>query len=170
MNKKGFTLIEVLAVIVILALLSVLVTPSITAISNRIKHNMLESKINLINDAAIDYVSQQKRYNEVPLFNGSYSTKCIENFGYKEDSENELNSDCDKVCYYVYVKELVYEDFLTPDRVKDEDGKFISTDYLNPVTNESLMTKLVCVLFDKDDVYTRNLTSYIVGENKILGE
>ena len=40
MNKKGFTLVELLAVIVVLGLIIAIAVPSINAISIKIKENM----------------------------------------------------------------------------------------------------------------------------------
>lgn len=51
-NKKGFTLVELLAVIVILALLVAIAVPSTISISNRLKKNMYCSKIDSIENAA----------------------------------------------------------------------------------------------------------------------
>ena len=59
MNKKGFTLVELLGVIVILALITVIATSSINAVMNNAKEKMLEDKIMNIETAAVNYVSNQ---------------------------------------------------------------------------------------------------------------
>lgn len=48
MNKKGFTLIEILAVIVILAVVMLIGTVSVTGIKAKMQRNMFESKLDLI--------------------------------------------------------------------------------------------------------------------------
>ena len=53
MNKKGFTLVELLITIAILALIMVIAVPSIGAITNSIKENMLNKKADLIEETAI---------------------------------------------------------------------------------------------------------------------
>ncbi len=63
MNKKGFTLVELLAVIVILAVLVTIAVPSAIAISNRIKTKMYCSKVKLMVEAAELY--GQDHFNEV---------------------------------------------------------------------------------------------------------
>ena len=52
MNEKGFTLVELLVVIMILAIIIVIAVPSVAGVSNLIKNNMLEKKGELIEEAA----------------------------------------------------------------------------------------------------------------------
>ena len=54
-KNKGFTLVELLAVIVILSLLLVIAVPNVIAISQRIRKNMYCSKIEDIESAAKIY-------------------------------------------------------------------------------------------------------------------
>lgn len=49
MNKKAFTLVELLTVIIIIGLITVISVPLIQRASARIKENMLESKKVLLN-------------------------------------------------------------------------------------------------------------------------
>ncbi|MBR1414146.1 MAG: prepilin-type N-terminal cleavage/methylation domain-containing protein [Bacilli bacterium] len=63
MNKKGFTLVEILAVIVIIALLSVLAIAGATGISNRIKKKNYDTKVETLKTAALDYA--ESYYNEI---------------------------------------------------------------------------------------------------------
>lgn len=53
MNKKGFTLVELLAVIVLLGLVMAIAIPSISAITKVIQKNMLDQKITIIEEAAV---------------------------------------------------------------------------------------------------------------------
>ncbi|MEG1892784.1 MAG: prepilin-type N-terminal cleavage/methylation domain-containing protein [Bacilli bacterium] len=53
--KKGFTLVELLATIAILAVIMLISVGSFTAISAGIKKNLLETKIKSIEDSAVLY-------------------------------------------------------------------------------------------------------------------
>ncbi len=61
MNKKGFTLVEILAVIVILSLLIAIAVPSSITISNKIKQKLLDEKITFIEKAAILWAQDNRR-------------------------------------------------------------------------------------------------------------
>lgn len=54
-NKKGFTLVELLAVIVILALISVMASTGIINLSKKSKENMYCAKLEMISGIARDY-------------------------------------------------------------------------------------------------------------------
>lgn len=54
-NKQGFTLVELLAVIVIIAIITTIAVPSTISISNKIKTNMYCEKINFIETSAQTY-------------------------------------------------------------------------------------------------------------------
>jgi len=55
MNKKGFTLVELLAVIVILGIVATLAYSSVTTIQKNIEEDMFEKKADIIEEAAIMY-------------------------------------------------------------------------------------------------------------------
>lgn len=76
-NKKGFTLVELLSVIVILALISVMATAGIITLSNKSKENMYCAKLEMISSVARDYaVKYEYELNRSSeLFNGYKSLK-----------------------------------------------------------------------------------------------
>lgn len=53
MNKKGFTLVEILAVLVLIGLLLGIAIPGINKISSNMKNKSYNKKVNLIESAAI---------------------------------------------------------------------------------------------------------------------
>ena len=53
--KKGFTLVELLAVIVIIGLLMTLAIPAVLKVSSNVKQKSYETKIKLITDTAVTY-------------------------------------------------------------------------------------------------------------------
>lgn len=76
-NKRGFTLIEILCVIVIIGILSVIATISIVNLSSKSKDNLYCAKIELIENIAesygIKYELELNNSNE--LYNGYKSLK-----------------------------------------------------------------------------------------------
>ena len=53
MEKKGFTLVELLAVIVLLGIISTVAVTSYTRITKNMKNSMLEEKVKIVEEAAI---------------------------------------------------------------------------------------------------------------------
>ena len=67
MNKKGFTLIEMLAVIVLLSVLSVFAVVSITKTYKKQKQENYENEISQILSGARNYFSENLGSNSVPV-------------------------------------------------------------------------------------------------------
>ncbi len=60
MGKKGFTLMELLAVIVVLGIIAAIAVPSIIGVHNAINKDMLDKKVEIIEEAAKLYGSDIK--------------------------------------------------------------------------------------------------------------
>lgn len=118
-NNKGFTLVELLAVIVILAILITIAVPSTISISNRLKANMYCKKIDSIEVEAKLYGEDRKdSFNEnLSLEDGTYPSKKLTvkgliDAGYlKKDNEKEPymldprdNTSMDNMEFYIYIK------------------------------------------------------------------
>ena len=113
MNKNGFTLVELLAILIILGLMVVLTVPAFTNIYSGVKRENLNGKITEIKAAALKYGSKKK--DEIKDASGS----CIETNvaeliekGYltsESDSENIIYSSVDNtpldeqilICYVI---------------------------------------------------------------------
>ena len=70
MKKNGFTLVELLVVIVIISVLSIIVIPSIININKNINKRLLEEKKEHIESSAILYAN-----NNEEIFNGTDEVK-----------------------------------------------------------------------------------------------
>ncbi len=118
-NKAGFTLVELLAVIVILAIVITIAVPSTLAISNRIKNNLYCSKIDFIKNAAEIYGEDRKdsfgnitvngtsykgqKIKVLDLVKGNYLKKDKESAPYIEDPRDKSKS-LDDYAIDVYLK------------------------------------------------------------------
>lgn len=60
MNKKGFTLVELLAVLVILGILVTIAVPAATSVGDKAKTKMLKTKTKLAMQGAILYLQDNK--------------------------------------------------------------------------------------------------------------
>ena len=73
--NKGFTLVELIAVVTILSLIAIITTPAYTSISNNIKTKNYESKKNTIKAHTLNYV---ERYLKDKVYDGTKSnTLCF---------------------------------------------------------------------------------------------
>ncbi len=120
MNKKGFTLTELLVVIAIIAVLSLIIVPSVITINNNINERLRAEKIAYIVSAAELYGS-----NNEEIFNGI--------------SEVE-----------VYVYELIESNYLTVDVTSGKDacvgsskGQTEKGCMIDPVSKESMNNEKV---------------------------
>ena len=64
-NKKGFTLVELLAVVVILGTIATVATFSVFGIIDKQKESLLKEQIANLKDAAQSYYIKSKKYLEV---------------------------------------------------------------------------------------------------------
>ncbi len=110
-NKKGFTLVEILAVIVLMGILLGFAVPSVINISKKQKANLKEQKIEIIVDAAEEYLKDNKDAyytgdKDYFTFDGEniyVTTKNLEDKGYVDDVYDPESED-NYVINKIYVK------------------------------------------------------------------
>ena len=157
MNKKGFTLVELLAVIALLAFLTVLIAPNMVNVKNSVVNSTLRSKIKGIHSAAIDYATDRLNMVPFPITTTytpgtyTYSSDCLQ---VKISTLVELN--------YLAVS-TSYQGSTNEDN-GSENEDMVRTDVINPATNESLNEKFVCVRYDSNKAMDRALVAYIYNE------
>lgn len=92
MNKRGFTLVEVLAVVSILAILMTLAGVSVFSIINDSQSKLLEEQIKGLSDTAITYL-EKKYFVDCPGdFDPKNPNSTLKNKCYREVSVEELVS------------------------------------------------------------------------------
>lgn len=140
-DKKGFTLVEVLAVIVILAIVISIAVTSVTGIRTNSLKKLLETKISNIEGSAIMYA---------------------------QDNQDILNEKCivdDKpydFCKVVTVKILVDNDYYKA-QTSDDKSKTV----INDVTNKSMLCDTVQIYKNNNRIYAKMLDIYSNDENFI---
>ena len=138
MNKKGFTLVELLAVIALLGLLSIMAVPAVNKMRISLLTTTYESRVNMIINSAINWADDH--LEEVPAHVAA---------------EYSNQNTCDSSCKCVTIGTLINEGYLSG---SDDDRKVMK----NPLTNENLNNKNVCVRYDTNNILDRRLIAYIV--------
>ncbi len=125
MNNKGFTLVELLAVIVILAIIVSIAVPSTISISKKIKGNLFCEKVNSIVNAASLYGEDYKETFEEGVYYVNEKT-CVDKKGKQYKVEGgSFNAQG------IQVKDLLNKGYLKKE--KAEEGNVV-----DPRTNENM--------------------------------
>ena len=134
MGKKGFTLVELLAVIVVLSLVMAMSFVSINAVRQSSLERIVETKIGQIEQAAVLYAQDNPEILTEPC-------------------------DVDGVHYDYYCKVLTVRDiieagsyFESGDLVTDESGTYV--DLINDVTGKSMLDDTVQVYRKNNRIYS----------------
>ena len=118
MNKKGFTLVEILSVLVLIGLLLALAIPGINKISSNMKKKSYNKKISLVESAAELWGQDNKTLLQS-------SNDCIL-------SDKETVS-----CYKITVGNLISANYL------DSDNN--SGNYINPIDNSDMKNQCAII-------------------------
>lgn len=132
---NGFTLTELLATIVIIALLLGLGVPGVMKVSESMKKRAYNTKINLIEQAGV-------------LWGQDNKTR-LQNESDCDVKTNDNNKEGTYRCIKIDVNELLEEDYLSADGL-DDSGDYILKD---PVTDKSIKDCEVFVYKKNNRVY-----------------
>ena len=137
MKKNGFTLVELLGVITILAIVAVLGSYSISAVSKTIKTNLWNNKIKLIENGAASF-GEDNRY----LMMADGTSKCT-----FMESEGEESYHCLEIT----IDYLLKRNYVTTDDRDSKDNKVM----INDATGESVNDKIVYIWLENNIVYAK---------------
>lgn len=108
MKQKGFTLIELIAVVVILALIALIVFPAINSVLKDSRDSAYETQIRMIEKAGKEYY--------------------LENY-------NELPDEVEDQCKYVNVQDIIDNGYIADEELND-DKKIINPKNNEPLTGK----------------------------------
>ena len=128
-NKKGYTLIEILSTIVLIALLLGLGIPGVMKISENMKKRRYNTKVDLIEQAGILWGQDNKTRLQ--------SDACIIN-----DEEYK--------CKKISIDNLIGNDYLEADGKNEGTGQYI---YTNPKDNTDIVNTCVYIYKKNNRVY-----------------
>lgn len=133
-NKKGFTLVELLGVIIILGLVITISFTSINAVKKNSLENLVETKKNAIVQAAILY--------------GQDNPNVL--------VENSVTNDCqgNQYCAKLTVEFLIENNYIDSEYINNDNGKY---DMINDVTGESMINQEVLVYRQNNRIYAKLL-------------
>lgn len=153
MNKKGFTLVELLAVIALLGLIVGICVPSIMNASTNVKKKTLKTKVDNIEKAAVLYGQKNKdkisKYIDAKDSDGNDLIGTVLD-NYKKEYKYCFKEDGTliKDCYYKENTIMVSE--LVGDYLNYDEG---TEDIVNPVSEESLLDCKVQIYKKYNKIY-----------------
>ncbi len=151
MKNNGFTLIEMFAVIAIIGLLAIMITPAIMSVRKNTLENALANRISTIENAAKDYAHEH--INEL-------KSSVTSNYA----GEKTPNSNC----IYRNVNFLINNGYISASSTyvveDDSDNQKKENQIIDPTTGVSMNNRRVCIRFDTNDAIRRKVIAYLVEE------
>ena len=108
-DNKGFTLVELLAVLVLLSVVMAIVIPSLSASLSRTKDKQNQSNYKFLESAAEMYVSD-------------YFDSVKSNMGDNNKCKDEENGEYNKCKCYITISDLLEEGYIDQNATVDADG------------------------------------------------
>lgn len=159
-NQRGFTLVELLTVIGIIALITALAVPSIVMVNKNMKNKSVNTKVNLLLDSARLYAQQKPNHIKKTIDKNLSKNACIETEIFSDGSGCECTNG---KCHYVYV--ISVKDLVNLGLYKSEKESDVDTcDVTNPKDTS------ICLDEHKIEIKlsTKNIVSvtYLGKDNK----
>ena len=142
MNKKGFTLVEVLAVIVIIGIVAMMASSGVMKVRENSLKKLLNSKIEELEASAILYGQENQ---------GSLEGTCT-----VDEEEHSF-------CKLVTVKFLIDEGYYTT----SEENKDNKKDLINNITNKSMLCDEVQIYKKNNRIYAKATNIKSNNENNV---
>ena len=144
MNKKGFTLVELMSVLVIMSIILMIGTYSVQKLNSVMKKDLWTSKVNLIEKAAVKYGEDHKKV---------LTNSC------NIDGEEKVQ------CKNIQVQTLIDRGYIrTKEYKKNEDGSFIVDNDENKIKTIVNETKS----FGENGYYVNDNNVMVYMENNFV--
>lgn len=144
MNRKGFTLVELLAVITILSLLMIVAVPSALNFQENMRKKMFCSKVETVERAAKIYGNDVK--------------ETIKGDKISERKCSNITGENTSSCQFITINTLMAKGYLKKEVNnvrKDENGKPLYDEFYDPRNYHSMKMDYVIVYVDNDRAYAR---------------
>ena len=147
MDNKGFTLIELMAVITIIAILAILITPGILSIRESVLESSYINKLSQIENAAKEYGTEHITELISPVSSDYVALD-------KSPNEN---------CIYRTINFLINNGYLkvTNSNAVSGTNNYTLTD---PRDGSSMNNMRICIRFDNNIAKYREVVAYLVEE------
>ena len=152
MNKKGLTLVELLAVIAIIGILSVMIAPTFMWIRNKVLESTYQTRVLQIESAAKEYATDH--INLIPSV--IKESEVLSQEDITKEVYKTKDYDC---CATISVNYLLSSGYLAPTNSHVTDGE---DQIINPITGESMNNNVLCIRFTTNDVLSREIIAYIL--------
>lgn len=143
-NRNGFTLIEVIVTILIIALLTVIMIPVVQNSSARVKYKSYKNLENLIIQATIDYLNHSSDDD------------------FSIDSIKPKNKNCEDIsdCSVRYDVGTILDNniYYTNEKIIDDDGVEKPTVF-NPTNGKSMRERTFLIYYDVDTFSLKGIFS-----------
>ena len=153
MDKKGFTLVEVLVVIVLLGMIIGLAVPGVMRANRKAREKTLAAKVKNIEKAAVLYGQDNKEKFETD--NSSYQ-KTTKKYCFKEDTQI---TKCYYYNNYITVNELIEDGYIKGDNN--------TNNIENPVYKDNNLNNCKIQIYKKyDKIYAVYLKESVSADDK----
>lgn len=155
MNRKGFSLVELLAVIVIVAILSVAAVPAVITISRNNKYNMFCKKVQTIERSAQAYGSDAFNYiNEDNKIDGNHD--CVIKISGSANGKNH--------CQVTSVRVLAEKGYVNFEKAGQKNNS--ETQVLDPRNSQSMLNEPVMIFIVNKRVHAQYIFATSADANK----
>lgn len=144
--KKGFTLVELLAVIAVLSVIMSVALFSVVRVRNNSLEKIVETKIDLIEQAAILY--GQENPNEL---NNKQDNGCTNKVINTENNNGDVTSYTINYCLIKTTGELIDEGYFNSGDLDETEG---TLDLINDVTDQTMRNDTVIIYRRNNRIYS----------------